>query len=538
MRTTIAFIISGLLIAVAAFAQNTGLRLSDAINSGDVAAVKGLIAQKADVNEKAADSSTPLDLAVRANNPEIVSLLIDAGADVKAATRYNITPLSIACTNGNALIIERLLRAGADPNSKSEEGETALMTASLNGNVDAIKVLLKHGARVNEIEPMKGQTALMWAAGEGNAAAAAMLVEFGADVRAKSKAGYTPFLFAVLNNRVEAAKTLLKLGANIEDQAPDTTTALNMAVVNAYYDLASILLDLGANPNAPDPRGSALHSLVFMRKPGASWEAAGLAADPDPVPRPTGNVSALQLAAKLLDKGANPNVRISWKEMPMTKGLGTTRNPPDINLGRHHLSLVGATPFYCAARNGDAAFMKLLVDHGADPNINTAVGVTPLMAAAGLDYYEGESPGPLTGVPEAERLEAVKLAVALGNDINAHTNFGNYPMTGGAEYTLLSYPKNMDDLLNLGVGDPRWNGMTALHGAVVSNQPSLVQFLVDHGAQVDAKNTLGWTPLMITKGIFMANSRKEFPAAAAILNKAIAQRGLRADAGGPAPAVQ
>ena len=538
MRSTVALVISGLLLGAVGFAQNTALRLRDSINAGDTAAVKVLIAQKVDVNEKAADSSTPLDLAVRANNPDVVNLLIDAGADVKAATRYNITPLAIACMNGNAAIIERLLQAGADPNSKSEEGETALMTASLNGNVDAIKVLLKHGARVNETEPMKGQTALMWAAGEGNAVAAAMLVEFGANVRAKSKAGFTPFLFAVLNNRIDAAKTLLKLGANIEDQAPDTTTALNMAVVNAYYDLASVLLDLGANPNAPDPRGSTLHSIVFMRKPGASWEAAGLAADPEPVPRPSGNVSALQLATKVLEKGANPNVRISWKEMPMTKGLGTTRNPPDINLGRHHLSLVGATPFYCAARNGDAAFMQLLVDHGADPNINTAVGVTPLMAAGGLDYYEGESPGPLTGVPEAERLEAVKLALALGNDINAHTNFGNYPMTGGPEYTLLSYPKNMDDLLNLGVGDPRWNGMTALHGAVVSNQPSLVQFLVDHGAQVDAKNTLGWTPLMITRGIFMANSRKEFPAAAAILNKAIAQQGLRADAGGPPAAVR
>jgi hypothetical protein len=275
---------------------------------------------------------------------------------------------------------------------------------------------------------------------------------------------------------------------------------------------------------------------VFLRKPGTSWEAAALAAEPEPVPHPTGNVTPLQFATKLLEKGANPNARITWKEMPMTKGLGTTRNPPDINLGRHHLSLVGATPFYCAARNGDVAFMKLLVDHGADPNLNTDVGVTPLMAAAGLDYYEGESPGPLTGVPEPERLEALKLALALGNPINAHTHFGDYPMIGDAEYTLLDYPKNMDDLLNLGVGDPRWNGMTALHGAVMSNQPSLVQFLVDHGAQVDAKNTLGWTPLMITKGIFMANSRKEFPAAAAILNKAIAQQGLRADARGSADA--
>jgi uncharacterized protein len=525
-----AWIAAGLLSIGVSAASPGATQLVDAIKSGNTAAVRTLIAQKADVNATAADSSTPLEWAIEQDNIETASLLIDAGANVNAKTRYNITPLSLAASNGNAKIIELLLKAGVDPNSTSEDGQTALMTAARNGKIDAVKMLLTHGAKVNAVEPYKGQTALMWAAGEGNTDAAALLVEFGADVKAKSKAGYTALLFAVLNNRIETAKTLIKLGANVEDKTPDGTTALNVAAVNAFYDLASALVDLGADPNAPDPRGSTLHTLVWMRKPGASWEAAGLAEDADPVPHPTGKVDALQLAEKLLEKGANPNVRITWKEMPMTKGLGTTRNPPDINLGRHHLSYVGATPFYCAARNGDAAFMRLLVKHGADPNINTEVGVTPLMAAAGLDYYEGESPGPLTGVPEAERLEAVKLALELGNDINAHTQFGDYPMIGSAEFTLLHYPENMDDLLNLGVGDPRWDGMTALHGAVMSNQPSLVQFLVDHGARVDATNRLGWTPLMITQGIFMANSRKEFPAAAVILKKALAEKGLVAAA--------
>ena len=56
--------------------------------------------------------------------------------------------------------------------------------------------------------------------------------------------------------------------------------------------------------------------------------------------------------------------------------------------------------------------------------------------------------------------------------------------------------------------------MTALHGAVICNQPSILQYLVDQGANLNAKNTAGWTPLMITKGIFMANSKKEFPVAA------------------------
>jgi len=235
------------------------------------------------------------------------------------------------------------------------------------------------------------------------------------------------------------------------------------------------------------------------------------------------------MAQKLLEKGADPNYRIAWKEMPMTKSLGTTRNPPNINLGRHYLSFVGATPFYSAARNGDIAMMRLLVAHGADPKMKTEVGVTPLMAAACLDYYEGETPGPLTGVPEAERLEAVKYALELGNDINAVTDFGEYPMIGSAEFTLMTYPENMEDLLNLGVGDPRWTGMTALHGAVISNQPSIVKFMIEHGAKVDAKNKLGWTPLMIAQGIFMANSKKEFPIAAAMLKEALGKSLVASD---------
>jgi hypothetical protein len=231
-------------------------------------------------------------------------------------------------------------------------------------------------------------------------------------------------------------------------------------------------------------------------------------------------VTALQLAEELLKHGADPNARITWKEMRMTKGLGTTKNPPNINLGRHYLSFVGSTAFYNAARNGDAPMMRLLVKYGADPKLATEVGVTPLMAAAALDYYEGETPGPRTGVSEAERLEAVKLAVELGNPINAKTHLGDYPMVGSAAFTLLTYPENMDDLLDLGVGDPRWDGMTALHGAVISNQPSLVQYLIEQGADVNAKNRLGWTPYHITQGIFMANSKKEFPIAAEMLRKA------------------
>jgi hypothetical protein len=232
-------------------------------------------------------------------------------------------------------------------------------------------------------------------------------------------------------------------------------------------------------------------------------------------------MTALELAKKLLEKGANPNVRISWEEKKFDKEGGTMKNPPLIQLGRHYLSYVGATPFYIAAHNGDAPYMRLLAEHGADPKITNVLGVTPLITAAGLDYWEGEAPGPFAGSSEAERIEAVKLAIELGNDINAHADFGDYKMDGDPEYLLLYYPLNMDQLTGKVLGDPRWSGSTALHGAVVSGQPGIVKFLIEHGAQVDAKTKLGWTPLDMARGIFFANAKKEFPAAAEILRQAM-----------------
>jgi ankyrin repeat protein len=500
-------------------AAPTDLRLIEAVKKADVEAVRSLIAGHIDVNGSEADGSTALHWAAQRDNIEIVDLLVGAGANTRAMTRYNVTPLSLACMNGSATIIERLLKAGADLNSTSKEGETALMTASLTGNVDGIKVLLVHGADVNAKEPNKGQTALMWAASAGNAAAAELLIASGADLKAKSKAGFTPLLFAIRNGDIEAVKVLLRHGANVNDIAPDGTSGINMAVVNAYFELAAILLDFGADPNAPDPRGSALHTLAWLRRPGSDG-AAGVGNTPHGPPPPTGNLTALELAQKLLEHGANPNIRINWEEKKFDKEGGTMKNPPLIQLGRHYLTYVGATPFYIAAHNGDAPYMRLLAQYGADPKMPNVLGITPLIAAAGLDYWEGEAPGPFTGCSEAERLEAVKLAIELGNEINAHADFGDYAMEGDPQYILLYYPLNMEQLVGNVLGDPRWSGVTALHAAVVSGQASIVKFLMDHGAQIDAKTKLGWTPLMLAEGVFFANAKKEFPAAAAMLKQA------------------
>jgi uncharacterized protein len=515
-------IIASLLIlaATSLAAAPADLRLIDAVRKQDAKAVRSLIDAHVNVNAADVDGSTALHWAAQRDNAEITGLLIAAGAKVSAATRYNVTPLALACTNGNAEIIDRLLKAGADANATSKDGETALMTAALTGKPDAVKVLLNAGAKVDVVEPMKGQTALMWAAAEGNTVASQLLIQFGADVKTKSKAGLTPLLFAVRNGRIGTVEVLLEHGANVNDAMNDGTSALNVAVVNAYFELAAVLLDHGADPNASDPRGSALHTLAWLRKPGADG-AAGVGNTPHGPPPPTGDVTALELAKKLLEHGANPNAQINWQDKKFDKEGGTMKNPPLIQLGRHYLTYIGATPFYIAAHNGDVAYMRLLAEHGADPKKPNVLGVTPLIAASGLDYWEGEAPGPFTGCTEAERLEAVKLALDLGNDINAHADFGDYKMEGDPSYLLLYYPLNMDELINKVLGDPRWSGSTALHAAVVSGQAGIVKFLIEHGARVDAKTKLGWTPLMMAEGIFFANAKKEFPAAAAILKQAM-----------------
>lgn len=517
MRRSVVLVLG---LASACLAAGSDTRLIDAVKKQDARAVRSLIAQHVDVNAAEADGATALQWAAQRDNREIAGLLIVAGANVKTGNRYHVTPLSLACTNGDATLIESLLKAGADANATSEEGQTALMTAALTGKADAVKALLAHGAKVNEAEPFKAQTALMWAASEGNADAASLLIEFGADVKAKSKGGFTPLLFAVRGDRIDAAKVLLAHGANVNDVAPDGTGALNMAVVNAYFEMAGMLLEHGADPNLSDPRGSALHTLAWLRKPGTDG-AAGVGNTPHGPPVPEGDLGSLELAEMLLKHGANPNARIAWKENRFGKEGGTARNPPNIQLGRHFLSYAGATPFYVAAKNGDILYMRLLAKYGADTTTPTVAGVTPLMVAAGLDYWEGEAPGPFAGVPEAERLEAVKFALESGNDVNAHADFGNYPMTGDTAYTLMYYPLNIDDLVDKGVGDPRWSGSTPLIGAIISNQPSIVQYLVDHGADVNAKTKLGWTPLMVAHGVFFANAKKEYPAAEAIIKKAL-----------------
>jgi len=525
-----------LLAVVSLGATAAEIPLIEAVKKTDKTAVRAQLQRRADVNATEADGSTALHWAARRNDLETATLLIRAGANVKAANRFGVTPLALASTTGGAAMVELLLKAGADPNSTSAEGEPAMMTAALTGRVDVLQTFLAHGAKVDAKESWKGQTALMWAAAEGHAAAVRVLIKAGADLNARAASGqFTPLLFAVRDGHIDVVRALLEAGANPRDQILKpfaskygpvgnetvVTSALALAVINAHYELAALLLERGADPNVSDARGSVLHALAWMRRPGL----------PDNrdygAPAPTGNLDSLDLAKLLLAKGAKPNTRIAWKEIRFDRDDGEAMEPPDITGGRNYLSYVGATPFYLAARNGDVALMRLLVANGADPLIGTVQNVTPLMAASGLGSWEGESPGPLSGTTEAERLEAVKLAYELGGDVNAVTDFGDTPIVGVGVDLLRRYPDNLEEFPETALGDMRWGGSTALHGAATaSSQHSIIHFLLEKGAKIDARNKLGWTPLMMAEGMVAGSLAKRWPETAELLRRLMRERNL------------
>ena len=398
-----------------------------------------------------------------------------------------MTPLSLACTNGNAAMVKLLLDAGADANEALPGGETALMTASRTGEIETVRALLARGAGPNAKEERHGQTAIMWAAAENHAAVVEELIKAGADFKSSVDSGFTPFLFAVREGHIATAKVLLRAGVDVNapmepqrtggrrgsyGRPRGGTSALLLAASNAHYELAAVLLDAGADPNAAEPGYTTLHAIPSVRNPGIG--------DNDPPPPGSGSMTSIEFVKKLAAKGANLNAR-------MTK---------QVDLGNTRLNKLGATPYFLAAQSADAGLMRALAELGADPLLKNSENSTPLMAIAGIGT---RSPGEDAG-SEEEMIEAMQLALDLGDDINA-----------------------VDD-----------NGETAMHGAAYKNSPLAVEFLDAKGAGPaiwNRKNVHGWTPLSIADGYRFGNFKPSPVTVEAIL-KVMAAHGLSRPLGG------
>jgi ankyrin repeat protein len=468
-RHATARVASGPVVAVVAAALTIGvtaagdLRLIEAVRAKNAERIRGLIAERVDVNARQGDQATALHWAAHLDDGAAVDLLLRAGARADVADDTGATPLYLACVNGNAEVVTKLLDAGADAKTSLLSGETALMTCARSGSAAAVRALLRRGAVVNARESAHNQTALMWAAAESHPDVVAALLESGADVHARSReytqtvtsevtqragreelnytvprGGSTALLFAARSGDAESTRLLVAAAADVNDALPDGTSALILAAHSGHTRTAEMLLDKGANPNAGAVGYTPLHAAVLR--------------------------SDLALVKALLAHDANPNA-------PITKGTPVRRNSEDFELPK---TLIGATPYLLAAKFLEADIMRALAAGGADTRMRMKDGATPLMAAAGMgivapaqDEKRGTDRRGLAildgGIvePESRVLEAVTTALTLGSDIDA-TN-------------------------------P--SGETALHIASAQGYDTVVSTLVARGANLNARNAKGQTPL-------------------------------------------
>ena len=437
------------LVAAAPVLGQTGESpLADAAKRQDGAALRALLRDGAAVDRPQGDGATALHWAAYRDDVETVRLLIASGAAVDPANPLGVTPLWLAANNGSPGVIEALLAAGADPNAALPSGETPLMTASRTGNAAAVRALLVHRADPHAREHAHGQTALMWAAAQGHPEVVRLLLAFGARVDDRSKVypqvvsasgnadrsgvfevlqgGYTPLLFAARQGGVASARLLVGAGADVDGAAASGTSPLVVAAHSGHGALAAFLLDAGADPGAADAGYAALHAAVLRGDP--------------------------PLVRALLAHGADPGAVLE-------RGTPARRVSADWRLPHR---MIGATPFWVAARFREPAIMRLLADHGADPS-HEVEAETALMAAIQGSSNRGRfGIAPPDAGEEARRtLAAVTAALDAGADVDARNR----------------------------------NGDTALHLAASRGLDDVVALLAERGAALDARNESGQTPL-------------------------------------------
>ncbi|HEU4618708.1 MAG TPA: ankyrin repeat domain-containing protein [Gammaproteobacteria bacterium] len=482
-----------------------GVSLLEAAEDGDHATAAARLAEGAEADARSPDGTTALMWAAYNGDVDLVKRLIAAGANVDAQNDFGAFPLSEAAMRGSTEIVAVLLGAGADANAANPEGETALMEVARTGNVAAAKLLLDAGADVDAKEHWGGQSALMWAAAQSQPEMIRFLAAHGADVDARgavrnwqrkvikeprpkdmNQGGFTPLLYAAREGCIECAKALVAAGADLNLPDPQRLTPLSMALLNLHFDLAAYLIEAGADVNKWD---------LYGRTP------LYLAADTNTLPV-MGNgamvvlpsmdkLTALDVARMLLERGANPNIQL--KRRP------PYRNVPQDRGGDSILSQ-GATPLLRAARAGDAPFVELLLEHGALVDLPSNQGVTPLMAAAGLEYGLRVTRG--RNRTEEGVLKTLQLLVDAGADVNARML--TEPKGAAAAHLLVIDQRLGDysyDYRGRQVPSPRAvPHRTALHGAAMKGFDSIVEFLVAHGADLYAKDANGRTPLDLAKG--------------------------------------
>ena len=480
--TRIACLALTLTVALVTAAAPRDSGVADAAEQRAATVVRALLRQGADVNAPQPDGATALHWAAYWDEFAMATELLGAGADPNAVNEYGVTPLVLAATNGSEPMITALLQAGAQPDAALPTGQTPLMTAARTGKVAAVAALLLAGATVDAAHTLKGQTALMWAIAQHHRDVTRVLIANGANVAARTTSGFSPLLFAAREGDLETAELLLAKGVDVNGSSDEGVTPLLAATARGHVGLALFFLEEGASPDG---------NLAVLGYAPLHWAVTTFETNPVTYPgiEPPGEWAAmtgipdregkLALIKALLAYGSDVNART-------TKPL-LAQAPPGAGALSYNPG-AGVTPFFAAAASADAEVMRLLVDNGAHPLVTSPSGQTPLMIAITADIDISFSR------PEADRLEAVRLAWELGNELEAADK----------------------------------DGHRAMHLAARGGFHDVIRFLVEHGADLNPKTkprqdfrggyVPAQTPLAIVEGsVYVFHVQR--PATAEFLRK-------------------
>lgn len=387
-----------------------------------------------------------LHVAAYQNDLEIVKQLLEQGADITEQDEQGLTAAHWAALQDNLEVFQFISSQGGNVLQKSHAGYSPFDLAISKNNQKVVKWLVsQHRDFFINKQGVQGNTPLLLATIFSHDEMVQFLIERGADLETTNDQGLTPLIATVLTNDVEMAKLLVKKGAQIDYNT--NMNPLYLAASNNSIEVARFLIEQGADVNKEIREGYLFEGVALVGF-GVPFLAGGLsAASPFVI---VAGASALAFGGYL-----------GWD----ARDISLMRETETYKKARTDIaSIYDTTPLHVAAFKGHSEMVDLLIQYGADVNLQSEIDYTPLHFAT----QEGH-------------LEIAKKLLNRKADINLASHNGT-PLY----VAVMNDHMDMVNLLLTEAADPNiiTKAETPLDLALEKGNLPLANVLRNHGAQL------------------------------------------------------
>ncbi|WP_263078334.1 ankyrin repeat domain-containing protein [Endozoicomonas sp. Mp262] len=499
-----------------------------------------LIEAGAQVNKPNHNGDTPLIAAASNGHRDIAVLLMDHGAELEAVGGYGFTPFIAACENGDNKVIQALIEKKANLEATDHRGLNGLMWAAIKGHLPVAKMLIKHGAKVNTVDP-NGFTALLWASHNGHSEIVELLLQGQANISFVDEQGCTALIWAAINNyekimdilishssgltdplaflnttnlygntalmtaacngMLQTVEKLITQGVNIEISNYIGSRALHLAVKEGRYETVKVLLENKANPNARDSMGATPLHYACSKKNNNKMITLLLDHQANASLTDKLGASPLLLAA-MHDIGSlqiTYDQCIRGKQVIFITRIAITKPLQHLNFLQSHMENKGSFCFELTRKANP------LLNIATYYSIKNALKKVRFKDSADITIHRkgsGSKLAPIHCAVLGDNIEIFKTVLCNTRNIDVPgrvTRKFSSPLLLAVELNkkehvtqLLSHTPKPN--INIKAGNLK---NTPLHIATEMNLIDMVELLVNHQADVNAKNRRKKTPLHI-----------------------------------------